>query len=504
VTTQLEELTLLPERLEKSLDAGATRVLSPRRKAGFVKGRGWLVQRSLIAADVLALAGSFAIVLLLMGRLENRLGTAAELAVFCISLPVWVFVAGLYGLYARDAERTDHTTADDFAPIFHLVTTGTWLVFVATRLSGAGVPHISRLAIFWGLAIALIIVLRAVARGLYRGRDAFRQNTVIVGTDETGQLLAKKLLSHPECGINVVGFVDTPRHRIGDLGNLPLLGTPDELPEIVRELDVERVVIAFSGQGRDETTDLIRMLSNLGIQIDIVPRFPDVVEPRIDTYSVEGITLFGLRPVRLSRTARTAKRTIDIAGAAAVLALMTPVLAVVAVMIRLDSPGPVFYRQLRVGASGRYFRIWKFRTMLPDADDRKAEVAHLNHHLHNGDPRLFKIHDDPRVTRVGRFLRRHYLDEFPQLINVLSGDMSLVGPRPLILSEAEHVGTWALSRLNLKPGMTGLWQVLGGSAISFGEMVKLDYLYVSSWSLWNDIRLLSQTIPVVFRGARSK
>ncbi len=162
--------------------------------------------------------------------------------------------------------------------------------------------------------------------------------------------------------------------------------------------------------------------------------------------------------------------------------MLAPVLAVIAVAIKLDSPGPVFFRQVRMGRGDRTFRIWKFRTMTADAELRKAELAHLNKHA-DGDDRMFKIPDDPRVTRVGRFLRRTSIDELPQLLNVLAGEMSLVGPRPIILDEHRHVEGWATRRLDLRPGVTGLWQVLGRDDIPFGEMVELDYQYVTSWSL---------------------
>ena len=170
----------------------------------------------------------------------------------------------------------------------------------------------------------------------------------------------------------------------------------------------------------------------------------------------------------------------------------------VAIAVKVDSPGPVFFPQTRVGSRGTLFRIFKFRTMVADADAHKGEVMELNRHAQpGGDPRMFKIAQDPRVTRFGRFLRRYSVDELPQLINVLVGQMSLVGPRPLILDEDQHVHGWARRRLDVKPGITGLWQVYGGSAIPFGEMVQLDYLYVRTWSLWSDIRLLLRTLPVV-------
>jgi lipopolysaccharide/colanic/teichoic acid biosynthesis glycosyltransferase len=172
----------------------------------------------------------------------------------------------------------------------------------------------------------------------------------------------------------------------------------------------------------------------------------------------------------------------------------------VALAIKLDSKGPVIFRQVRMGCGEQTFRIFKFRTMTADADNRKAEVAHLNQHLSNGgDPRMFKIPNDPRETRVGRFLRRYSLDELPQLINVVRGQMSLVGPRPLILDEDQHIECWGRQRLNLKPGITGPWQVMGRTEIPFEEMVRLDYLYVTDWSLLNDSKLILKTLPAIVR-----
>ena len=187
------------------------------------------------------------------------------------------------------------------------------------------------------------------------------------------------------------------------------------------------------------------------------------------------------------------------------LIVSAPLFVLIAAMIKQDSRGPVFFRQVRMGRQDETFRIFKFRTMVVDADERKSEFAHLNEYAKNGnDVRMFKIANDPRVTRLGRFLRRYSLDELPQLINVLKGEMSLVGPRPLILEEDQHVEQWARQRLDLKPGMTGPWQVLGRNDIPFDEMVKLDYLYVTNWSLRRDFGLIANTFPIAFgkRAAR--
>jgi exopolysaccharide biosynthesis polyprenyl glycosylphosphotransferase len=266
----------------------------------------------------------------------------------------------------------------------------------------------------------------------------------------------------------------------------------------VRLFDVERVVIAFSQDSHERTLDLIRSMKDMDIQIDVVPRLFELVGPNFDMHSVEGIPLLGLPPPRLSRSSMLLKRTFDLALTIPGLVALIPVFALIALLIKRDSPGPVFFRQVRMGCNGQTFRIWKFRTMRADADERKPEVAHLNKHLlDGGDPRMFKIPDDPRETRIGRLLRRHSLDELPQLFNVLRGEMSLVGPRPLILDEDRHVLEWARQRLNLKPGCTGPWQVQGGSAIPFEEMVRLDYLYVTGWSTFGDLKLVVRTVPIL-------
>jgi exopolysaccharide biosynthesis polyprenyl glycosylphosphotransferase len=328
---------------------------------------------------------------------------------------------------------------------------------------------------------------------------------VIVGAGDVGQLVARKLLHHREYGINLVGFIDVePKERRGDLEHLTLLGAPERLPAIVRAFDVERVVIAFSNESHEDLLALIRSMKDLDVQVDIVPRLFEIVGPGVGIHTVEGLPLIGLPPLRLSRSSRLLKRAVDIVLSAIGLLALAPILGLIALRIKTSSPGPVFFRQTRVGIGDKTFQIYKFRTMGADADQRKHEVAHLNMHAQaGGDGRMFKVPDDPRTTQFGRFLRRYSLDELPQLLNVLKGEMSLVGPRPLIRDEDVQVAEWARKRLFLKPGMTGLWQVLGRSDIGFEEMTKLDYLYVINWSLGGDLRLILKTIPAIFRSRRA-
>jgi exopolysaccharide biosynthesis polyprenyl glycosylphosphotransferase len=493
------------DEMTAAMDERTLEILDRRRRTTVVKRRGWLMRRMLLVADLVGLIAAMALAEWLVNRHHSMgvLNMRAEIIVFLLTLPGWVLVAKLYGLYDHDEERTDHSTTDDFSGVFHMVTVCTWVFWAGAYVTGVAHPTTPKLLIFWAAAVAFITVGRAASRSIARRSTAYLQNTVIVGAGDVGQLIAKKLLQHPEYGINLVGFIDAqPRERREDLDHLVLLGGVERLPAIVRLFDVERVIIAFSNDDHKRTLELVRSLKDLDVQIDIVPRLFELVGPGVGIHTVEGLPLVSLPPMRLSRSSGFLKRALDVVGAGMGLIMLAPLFAVVALAIEFDSRGPVLFRQVRMGTRGQTFSIYKFRTMVADAEARKAEVAPLNRHARNGgDPRMFKIDGDPRVTRVGRVLRRFSIDELPQLWNVLRGEMSLVGPRPLILEEDAHVTDWAERRLDLKPGITGIWQVLGRDGIPFEEMVRFDYLYVTSWSVGGDLRLLVRTIPILLHGA---
>ncbi len=484
-----------------SLDPRTLEILEQRRSSAVRMRRGWLVRRMLVIADLIGLTAAFLISTLVFDgpARSDAISTQVELLLFCLTLPAWVIVAKLYGLYDFDEERTDHSTADDLVGVLHLVTVGSWLFFAFAAVTHKADPGFARLLGFWLFAIAIITGGRAIARGLARRHLAYVQNTIIVGAGDVGQLVAKKLRQHPEYGLNLVGFVDDrPKERATNLTDIALLGGLQQLPQMVQILDVERVIVAFSNDSHEEMLDLIRSLKDLDLQIDLVPRFFEVIGTNVGIHTAEGLPLIGLPALRLSRSSLLLKRTTDLALSITGLVLLAPVFVAVAVWIKLDSKGPVFFRQLRMGSADKTFEILKFRTMGTDADKRKPEYAALNKH-NDGDPRMFKIPNDPRVTRSGRWLRRYSIDELPQLLNVVKGEMSLVGPRPLILEEDLHVVDWRRQRLNLKPGVTGLWQVLGRDDIPFEEMVRLDYVYVTTWSLLNDLKLIIRTFPALIR-----
>jgi exopolysaccharide biosynthesis polyprenyl glycosylphosphotransferase len=495
------------EELASALDDRTREILEWRHEKARVRRRSWLVRRALMWADIAGLSLAFALSEMLfrpsIGAF-NALGTVTEYVVFFATLPLWLVAAKLYGLYDRDESRANHTTADDIVGVFHLVTIVSWLLIAGAYMTSVASPAFTKVITFWLLAVPLVTCSRAGARAICRTRPSYLQNALIVGAGEVGQLVARKILQHPEYGINLVGFVDDQaKEPVPGLERLTLLGSPDQLAEIVRGLDVERVIVAFSNDPFERVVELIRSLHDLELQIDVVPRLFDLVSPSAQIHTLEGIPLLGIPSLHLSRSSALFKRTMDIVVAGAGLLLLAPVFALIGCAIKLEGRGPVFFRQIRMGSGAKVFQIFKFRTMVVDAEERKAALQHLNKHAVPGsDPRMFKIPDDPRITRVGRFLRRYSLDELPQLVNVLRGEMSLVGPRPLILDEDRYVGSWGRRRMNLKPGITGLWQVLGRSDIPFDEMVNLDYLYVTTWSLWQDFRLLVRTIPIVVGGAR--
>jgi len=219
----------------------------------------------------------------------------------------------------------------------------------------------------------------------------------------------------------------------------------------------------------------------------------EVVGSSVEFDDLHGVTLMGVRRFELTRSSAAIKRAFDLVGASIGLLAVAPLLIAIAVAIKLDSRGPVFFRQLRVGRHGRRFYMLKFRTMVPDAESLKDSLRHRNEAKEG----LFKIAEDPRVTRVGRWLRRSALDELPQLLNIFIGEMSLVGPRPLVLDEDQRIEGWNRRRLEITPGMTGPWQILGPARVPLKEMVALDYLYVANWSLWSDMKILLRTVPHV-------
>jgi exopolysaccharide biosynthesis polyprenyl glycosylphosphotransferase len=445
--------------------------------------RRGMFARLLATADAIAAVGA-TFVFFLVG---NQPLTPWEL----LMIPVIILLAKIAGLYDRDDVVIQRSTLDEAPQLFELATLtalGGWLV-----QAGLSEAHLRATSILagWLALFVLLVTLRYFARELAR-RLAPAERVLFVGDPEAYQRLRFKLVPENRLGILLLGWVP---FRAGDAENgaEEPLGEPADLPAIIARNDVHRVVVEGESDHR-EMLDVVRLSKLLGLQVSLLPALLDVVGSSVQFEDVHGLRLMGIRSFGLSWSSRFVKRSLDVVGASIGLFLLSPLFLTVGAAIKLGSPGPVFFCQERVGRNGRRFGMVKFRSMVDGADALKDELRHLNEA-----EGLFKIADDPRITRVGRWLRRTSVDELPQLINVLRGEMSLVGPRPLVLDDDERIQGWHRQRLHLTPGMTGPWQVLGGSSrIPLDEMVKIDYLYVANWSLWNDLKIMLRTVPVVF------
>jgi exopolysaccharide biosynthesis polyprenyl glycosylphosphotransferase len=473
--------------------------LALRRRRGIVGRRAALVRRAFMISDVLALTGAFLITTAVYGDRaapNDHLSLASEYIVFFASLPVWLLIMHLYGLYRRDDERTGHSGADDVVPVFNAITVGVWIFLGGALLTGLAHPKIPKLFLFWGVALVLALLGRFVARQLCRLSPSYVQNAVIVGADSSGQLIGRKLLQHPEYGLNLLGFIDSRPPELGaPLQHVPYLGTVADLDEIVHTREVERVIVADPADV-DGMAALIHGLKRSDVHIDVVSRLFEVFGPAVGTHKIEGVLLLGLARTRHSRAALMIKRVIDIVIAGFVLILAAPLFAWIAWRIRRDTPGPVFFAQMRLGRDMHPFRMVKFRTMVVGADEEshRSYIAEImNREAAPTADGIYKLERSDETTRFGRWLRRTSLDELPQLINVIKGEMSLVGPRPCLPFEVEHFQPYHFERFSVPAGMTGLWQVTARARSTFVEALDMDVVYARDWSLGLDLWLLART-----------
>ena len=356
----------------------------------------------------------------------------------------------------------------------------------------------SRLLLVWALIFIILFIgaARLVRRWLLRllyERGRFVDRALVVGSGEAGRGVMRTLLARPDLGFLPVGYLDdgSEENNIGS-GRVPHLGNFTDLDHVLRTYPrLHTVFIALPGEMHQQILDLLRHCQKRGVRPQVVPDLLQLSLNRVEFNNMGGIPMLSVRNVTLSQTSLLLKRILDLTivilgGIPALL-----VTGLIAIAIKLDSPGPIIYSGMRVGPDGKLFRMYKFRSMVQGADSQKEQLAHLN----EADGPIFKMKDDPRLTRVGRFIRRTSLDELPQLYNVLLGNMSLVGPRPPLLEEVEDYKPWHRQRLAVIGGLTGLWQVSGRSDLTFDELCLLDIYYIENWSLMLDIRILLQTIP---------
>lgn len=323
----------------------------------------------------------------------------------------------------------------------------------------------------------------------------------------TSVSLLRKIQQHPEYGIKLIGFVDeNPRARRAEVDHVPVLGGLENLDELVSSHEIERVIVAFSGGGDERTMTLVRSLRDRNVIVDVVPRLFELVGPRADIHLIEGLALITVPPARLLKSSLVMKRVVDLVGAGLLLLLTSPIFLLAAIKIKRETPGPVFFRQTRLGMNMRPFTALKFRTMNVDVNQQE-HLDYIRSTMHssvamnsNG---MYKLDRENDVTRFGRRLRKLSLDELPQLLNILRGDMSLVGPRPCIEYETQFFKPHHFDRFLVPQGLTGLWQVAARANATFGEALEMDVAYVRGWSLSLDLTLLFRTPFALLRQRRA-
>jgi exopolysaccharide biosynthesis polyprenyl glycosylphosphotransferase len=418
----------------------------------------------------------------------SGLGNAAVL----IAVAPLVLLLGIFaGHYARHELQVLSSTLDETPAILTL--TGLCALglaiaepaFVGNTLNGP------QLALVWGGLFLAIVGGRTAVRSAVR-RVSQPERCLVIGDPNDATTISDRFATS---GTHATVVAVLPLAR-GDAEAAAELGSQDAMDTLVREIGADRIILAPGDIGVTATVDLVRAAKSVGVRVSLLTAVIDVVGPTIGLDDVHGLTLLGVHSLGLSPASRLAKRTLDLVLATIGGILIAPALAVIAIAIRLESDGPVFFRQIRVGRDGREFRIVKFRSMVANAEEQKESLRQLSE---VGDG-MFKMTDDPRVTRIGRFLRRSSLDELPQIFNVMRGEMSLVGPRPLVVEEDDEISGLDRCRLSLMPGMTGPWQILP-TRLPKRDMIRMDYRYATNWSLWLDIKILLRTgLHVLRRG----
>jgi exopolysaccharide biosynthesis polyprenyl glycosylphosphotransferase len=447
-------------------------------------------RRALLTADTVAILGALMFTVVLSSRMKALHLTWESL----LGVPLLLVAAKLLGLYDRDESLLRKTTLDEAPKLFALATLCTLIALLAGRLIVSGSLDRKEALVLWVLLTALLVLARAVAR-----RVALHlvptERCLFIGEQSSARAVAAKMTGHSGVNAEIVAHLNVGQVSpwSTDASSAPRLA---EIRNLAQTLDVHRAIIApgwGANADADETLNLVRTLKAVGVRVSVLPRMLEVVGSSVEFDELHGVTLLGVRRFDLTRSSTAIKRAFDLLGASLGLLAISPLMIAFAIAIKLDSRGPVLFWQQRVGRHGQRFHMLKFRTMVKGADAMKDSLREHN----EAQEGLFKIAADPRVTRVGGFLRRTALDELPQLLNIVKGEMSLVGPRPLVIDEDERIDGWHRRRLELMPGMTGPWQILGPARVPLKEMVALDYLYVANWSLWADVKILLRTVPHV-------
>jgi exopolysaccharide biosynthesis polyprenyl glycosylphosphotransferase len=483
-----------------------------------LKERARILAVSIFLLDLTLVSAAFLCAFLVRNSVMPRVaphafpGPLYPLASYLPLLPLALFIWGT--LLLSSGRYRSHRTVpllDEAWAVLRVCVSGailfTLILFVG-RLDEKmlGADRVSRFwVLLFGLLATLFLLSEKVALRLtsryVRSHGLNYRTVLIVGTTPTAVKIAESIHTHRFWGFRLLGFI----HNDGGsgeapavpwIGPYPVFGRVEDIPRIVENNVVDDVIFAVTRRDLDRMEDLFLLLEEQGIRtrfaMDLFPH----THARVELEELDGMPLLSFATTPTSQLQLMAKRALDVVLACVVLVLGLPIAGFIALAIKLTSGGDVLFRQTRCGLNGRFFTIYKFRTMVEDAEERRRELLHLN----EMDGPVFKLRSDPRVTAFGRFLRRFSLDELPQFWNVLRGDMSLVGPRPPIPEEVAKYQRWQRRRLSMKPGLTCLWQISGRNDVDFDRWMQLDLEYIDSWSPMLDLKILLRTIPVVLSG----
>ncbi len=432
-------------------------------------------RRLLALADVLVAALAVFVAMDAIGGFTLR-------PAYLLLAPLVVLAAKLGGLYDKDELVIEHSTLNELPRLVNLAAMSALMFWLARHYLVIGAPGTKQLLALWLLLTVGLVVGRSSAREIAR-RVAPIERCLLVGRRSVFGQLESKFASYPR--VNLVGVVGSE-----DISNDHV-----RLREIAERDHIHRIIVDTDATSSAATLGIVRAANATGLQVSLLPSMLAAVGGSVVFDDVGGLVLMGVQRFGLTRSSQLLKRTFDLVGASMVLVLAAPLMALLAIAVKLDSDGPTLFRQTRVGRDGEPFQMLKFRSMIDGADALKDSLREHNEAADG----LFKIDADPRITRIGRLLRRTGLDELPQVFNVLAGDMSLVGPRPLVVDEDRRVTGFDRHRLHLTPGITGRWQTLGAARVPLEEMVKIDYLYIANWSPWTDVKIIVETFGYLAR-----
>jgi len=417
-----------------------------------------------------------------------------------ILIPVWLTIFALKGLYDR---KNLLGGTSEYERVFSATTVGTVIVIAAGFLDPGFILARGWLLLAWGLSFLLTalgrFLLRRVVYSL-RLRGFFQFFALIIGANDEGLSLAEQLVQWRTSGLHIVGFVDKKIPTGTILSNhLRVLGTIEHLDDIIDRYGIEELILASSAiTSRENVMEIFQKYGvSSSVNVRISSGLYEIITTGLTVREFAYVPLVGINKVRLTGLDRLLKFVLDYSLTLVLLILAFPFLVLIALAVKLDSPGPVIYRRRVMGLNGRQFDAYKFRTMYVNGDEILSNFPRKKQELANN----HKLKVDPRITRLGRYLRKTSVDELPQLINILKRDMSLVGPRIITPGEVENYHRWDINLLTVRPGLTGLWQVRGRSDISYNERVRLDMYYIRNWNIWLDLQLILQTIPVVIKGS---